>query len=171
MPAKLSSISEEGHSLVPSSSVAFARQPHSSLPVTAGSTLASLPVLATTDATTVCSTVAVRSDRLFQSLTTTTTTLVSKDQKIFDQRLESVPDDSDGSLVKSKLMPKGGYLYYITVLMYTKYITLHYFNYLTFCVSYTSSVNCIGFPIVSCTISKSFIDTLCLDKKLLKFEI
>ena len=51
-----------------------------------------------------------------------------------------------------------------TMLMYTNYISLHYFNYLTFCVSYTSSVNCIGFPVVSCTISKSFIDTLCLDK-------
>ena len=55
--------------------------------------------------------------------------------------------------------------------VYTKYTTLHYFNYLTVYVSYTSSVNCIGFPIVSCTISKSFIDTLCLDKKLLKFKV
>ena len=54
------------------------------------------------------------------------------------------------------------------MLMYTNYISLHYFNYLTFCVSYTSSVNCIGFSIVSCTISKCFIDTLSLDKKLLK---
>ena len=54
------------------------------------------------------------------------------------------------------------------MLMYTNYISLHYFNYLTFCVSYTSSVNYIGFPIVSCTINKCFIDTLSLDKKLLK---
>ena len=41
--------------------------------------------------------------------------------------------------------------------MYTKYTSLHYFNYLTFCVRYTNSI---GFPIVSSTISKSFIDTL-----------
>ena len=53
--------------------------------------------------------------------------------------------------------------------MYTKYAPLHYFNYLAFCVSYTRSVNCIGFLIVSCTINKSFIGTLCLDKKL-KFK-
>ena len=60
-----------------------------------------------------------------------------------------------------------------TMLMYTNYTSIHYFNYLTFCVSYTSSVNCIEFPIVSCTISKSIINTLCLvslDKKLLKFK-
>ena len=57
-----------------------------------------------------------------------------------------------------------------TMLMYTKYTSLHYFSYLSFCVSFTSSINCIGFPIVSCTISKSFIDTPCLDKKLLKFK-
>ena len=108
MPAKLFSISEEGYSSATSSSVTFAGQPHSSLPVTAGSTLASQPVLTTTDTTTVCSTVAGRSDRLFQSLTTT---VVPKDQNIFNQRSTSVPDDSDGSLVKSKPMPKGGCLY------------------------------------------------------------
>ena len=58
-----------------------------------------------------------------------------------------------------------------TMLMYTKYTSLHYFNYLTFCVSYTSSVNCIEFIIVFCTITISFIDTLFLDKKLLKLKI
>ena len=58
-----------------------------------------------------------------------------------------------------------------TMLMYTKYTSLQYFNYLTFYVCYTSSVNCMGIPIVSYTISKSFIDTLCLDKKLLKFKV
>ena len=47
---------------------------------------------------------------------------------------------------------------------------LYYFNYLTFCVSYTSSVNCIWFQIVHCTIRKSCIDKLCLEKKLLKFK-
>ena len=47
-----------------------------------------------------------------------------------------------------------------TMLMYTKYTSLHYFSYLTFCVSCASSVNCIGFPMVSCTIIKSFIDTM-----------
>ena len=30
-----------------------------------------------------------------------------------------------------------------TMLVYTKYTSLHYFNYLTFYVSYTTSVNCI----------------------------
>ena len=35
------------------------------------------------------------------------------------------------------------------MLMYTKYISLHYFNYLSFCVSHTGSVNCIGLLIVS----------------------
>ena len=62
-----------------------------------------------------------------------------------------------------------------TTLMCTKHTSLHYLNYLTFCVSYsyTSSVNGVGFPIVSSTIiiSKSFIDILCLDKKLLKFKL
>ena len=58
-----------------------------------------------------------------------------------------------------------------TMLMYTKYISLHYFNYLSFCVSHTDSVNCIGFLIVSCTNSNIFIDTLCLVKKLLKFKV
>ena len=58
-----------------------------------------------------------------------------------------------------------------TMFMHTNYTSLHYFNYLTFCVSYISSVNCIGFHIVNCTIGKTFIDTLSLDKKLLKFEV
>ena len=53
-----------------------------------------------------------------------------------------------------------------TMFMYTKYTSLHYFNYLTYCVSYTRSYNCIGFPIVGCTVSQSFIDTLYLDNKL-----
>ena len=48
----------------------------------------------------------------------------------------------------------------LIVNMYTKYISSLYVNYLTFCVSYTSSVNYIGFPIVSCTIGKSFTETL-----------
>ena len=58
-----------------------------------------------------------------------------------------------------------------TMLMYIKCTSLHYFNYLNFCVSYTSYVKCIVFPIVNCTISKCFMDTLCLDKKLLKFKV
>ena len=52
--------------------------------------------------------------------------------------------------------------------------SLQYFNYLTFCVSYTSSVELYCIPncyVASCTISKSFIDTLCLDKKLLNFKV
>ena len=53
-----------------------------------------------------------------------------------------------------------------TILMYTKYTSLHYFNYPIFCVSYTSSVNCIGFIIVSCTISNTI-----LKSKNLKFKI
>ena len=40
-----------------------------------------------------------------------------------------------------------------TMLMYTKYTSLHYFNYLTFCVSYISSVIVLKFPIVGCSIS------------------
>ena len=59
------------------------------------------------------------------------------------------------------------------MLMYTKYTSLLYFNYLTLCVSYTSSVRLImyiRFPVVSCMFNKSFIDTLCLDKKLLKLK-
>ena len=46
-----------------------------------------------------------------------------------------------------------------TMLMYTKYTSLHNIQYLTFYVSYSSSVNCIIFPIVCCT-----------NKKLLKFK-
>ena len=57
-----------------------------------------------------------------------------------------------------------------TMLMYTKYTSLHYFNYLSFCVCHTC-LNCTGFPIVSCTISKSFINTLRLVKKLLTFKV
>ena len=51
-------------------------------------------------------------------------------------------------------------------LMYTKYITSYYSTYLAFCVSYTSSVNCVEFPIVCCTSLKSFIDNMCLGAKL-----
>ena len=39
--------------------------------------------------------------------------------------------------------------------VYTKYTSLHYLNYLSFCVRHTGSANCIGFPIVCCTISKT----------------
>ena len=46
-----------------------------------------------------------------------------------------------------------------TMFMYTEYISLCYSNYLTFCVVYTSSVNCVGSLIVGCII----IDTLCLE--------
>ena len=53
-----------------------------------------------------------------------------------------------------------------TMLIYLKYTSLYCFNYLTFCVSYISSINCVRFLIVSCTINKSVTDTLCLDKKL-----
>ena len=46
----------------------------------------------------------------------------------------------------------------------TQNTTLCYFNYFTFCVSYKSSVNSIGFQTVACTISKNFIATVCFDK-------
>ena len=49
-----------------------------------------------------------------------------------------------------------------TMLMHPKYTSLHYFNYLTFCVNYTSSVNYIGFPIFNYTIRKK-------SRKLLNF--
>ena len=68
-----------------------------------------------------------------------------------------------------KLWPMSSYEK--TMLMYTKHIPLHYFNYLTFCVRYVSYVNCISFPIASCAISENFTATLCLDKKLLKFKV
>ena len=42
-------------------------------------------------------------------------------------------------------------------LMCTKQTPLHYFIYFNFCIRYTSSVNCITFPTVCCTSSKSFI--------------
>ena len=54
-----------------------------------------------------------------------------------------------------------------TMLMYTKYTSLHYLNYLNFCASFTTFVNCIEFIIAFCTITIRFIDTLSLDKKLL----
>ena len=57
-----------------------------------------------------------------------------------------------------------------TMLMYTKYTSLRYLDYLASCASFTTSVNCIEFIIVFCTISISFIDTLYLDKKLLKIQ-
>ena len=104
MHARLSSISEEGrHPSAANSSVTFAGQPHS-LQATAGPTLANPPALTTTDTITTSPTTSVRSDRLFQSLTTT---LIPKDQNFFDQRSKSMSDDKDGSLVKSKLMLKG----------------------------------------------------------------
>ena len=43
--------------------------------------------------------------------------------------------------------------------LYTKYTSLHYIQYLTFCVSCARPVNCIGFWIVSCPFSKRFIDS------------
>ena len=45
-------------------------------------------------------------------------------------------------------------------LMCTKYISLHYSTYHTFCTSYMSSVSCIKFPIVCCISDKNFIDKL-----------
>ena len=57
-----------------------------------------------------------------------------------------------------------------TMLTCTKYTSLHYFNYLTFCVSYTSSVNCIGFTIVSCTISQKFHWCVMLGQKVIKIQ-
>ena len=82
-------------------------QPHS-LPVTAGPTMDTLP--AVTASVAACSTVAVRDDdRLVQSLMTG---LVSRDEKIFD-RSKSVPNDTDGSFVKSKPMPKGTVMWYV----------------------------------------------------------
>ena len=36
---------------------------------------------------------------------------------------------------------------------------------------HASSVNFIRFTIVSCTASQSFVDAICLDKKLLKFKV
>ena len=47
-----------------------------------------------------------------------------------------------------------------------KYIHLHHSTYLSFCVSYMDSVNCIKFPIVCCSSCKSFSDKLCLGTKL-----
>lgn len=41
--------------------------------------------------------------------------------------------------------------------------------YVHFCVNYTSFVRFKGFPIVSCSITKSFINTLHLDKILTNF--
>ena len=53
-----------------------------------------------------------------------------------------------------------------TVLMYTKYTPSHYFNYLTFCKWYTSSVNFKAEAIVCCIGTISFIGKLCLITKL-----
>ena len=61
-----------------------------------------------------------------------------------------------------------------TMLMYTKHTSLHYFNYLTFCVSYTSSVWIPTIRIAGCTIIaiNSFTDTLhVLKRKLLKLKV
>ena len=45
-----------------------------------------------------------------------------------------------------------------TMPMYTNTpLYISYFKYFTFCVSGTSSVNCIGFTIVSCIVNKSLI--------------
>ena len=55
--------------------------------------------------------------------------------------------------------------------MCTKYNPLHYSTYLTFCVIYASSVDCITFSIVCCTSCKRFIDKLSLDKKLWIFKV
>ena len=38
--------------------------------------------------------------------------------------------------------------------MHTKYIYLHYVNYLTFFISYNSFVNCIRFPTVAVLLEK-----------------
>ena len=48
-----------------------------------------------------------------------------------------------------------------TELVCTQYTHSHITTYLTFSVSYTSSVNCISFLIVSCASSSSFIGKLC----------
>ena len=80
-------------------------QPHT-LPVTAGPTMDNLP--AVTASVAACSTVAVKDDRLVQSLTTG---LMPREEKFFD-RSKSVPDDTDGSFVKSKPMPKGVIMWY-----------------------------------------------------------
>ena len=40
------------------------------------------------------------------------------------------------------------------MLIYTKYTSLHYFNYLTFCVSYTRSVNCIASQLLAVLLGK-----------------
>ena len=57
-------------------------------------------------------------------------------------------------------------LFQIMRLMCTKYIHLHHSTYLSFCVSYMGSINCINFHIVRCSSCKSFIDELCLGTKL-----
>jgi len=100
---KLPSVSEEDKS-----SAILTGQPCHNIPVTGGSakaTMTSLP--AVVPAVTASSTVAVSSDRLFQSLTTA---VVPKDETFFHQRSNSVPEDDDGSLVKSKPMPKSTYM-------------------------------------------------------------
>ena len=56
-------------------------------------------------------------------------------------------------------------------LMCTKYTPSHYFNYLTSCIRYTSSVNAIELPIHCCTSSTIFVDKLCLGTKLRNFKV
>ena len=56
-------------------------------------------------------------------------------------------------------------------LMCTKYTALHYSTYLTFCVSYVFSVNCIKFSSGYWIIFKSFMDKLCSGTKLLNLEL
>ena len=55
--------------------------------------------------------------------------------------------------------------------MYTKYISLYYGTYLLYCLRYSSSVNCIRFPMKCCINGENIIRLLCLTAKLLKFEI
>ena len=56
-------------------------------------------------------------------------------------------------------------------LMCTKYTSLGYSLYLTFCIRYTSSVSYIELPIVFCTSNTSFIGKICLYKKLHNFKV
>ena len=56
-------------------------------------------------------------------------------------------------------------------LMYTKRTPSHYSTYLTFIIRYTSSVNCIRFPIVCCTNNKGFTYRLYLSTELQNFKV
>ena len=88
---------------------AHAGQPQS-LPVTAVPMMTTLPSVATSVAA--VTTVAVKDDRLVQSLTADQ--LMLRDEAtVFAQRSQSVPDDTDGSFVKSKPMPKGRLCYLV----------------------------------------------------------